>query len=46
MPDTWEYPWFASWDLAFHAVAFGSIAPDFALEQLSLLLHGLASSEF
>ncbi len=39
MPDKWEYPWFAAWDLAFHAVAFGEIDPDFAAEQLTLLLR-------
>jgi hypothetical protein len=37
MPDTWEYPWFAAWDLAFHAVAFALIDPDFAKNQLILL---------
>ncbi|MBM4112992.1 MAG: glucosidase [Phycisphaerae bacterium] len=37
MPDTWEYPWFAAWDHAFHAVAVASIDPDFAKEQLVLL---------
>ncbi len=34
MPDTWEYPWFAAWDLAFHAVAYASVDPAFAKEQL------------
>jgi hypothetical protein len=38
MPDKWEYPWFAAWDLAFHAVALGFIDPDFAREQLMLML--------
>ena len=37
MPDTWEFPWFAAWDLAFHAVAFAPIDPEFAKEQLVLL---------
>jgi hypothetical protein len=37
MPDTWEYPWFAAWDLAFHCVVFAMIDPDFAKIQLSLL---------
>ncbi len=37
MPDEWEYPWFASWDLAFHCVAFAHIDPAFAKEQLLLL---------
>ncbi|MEC8733548.1 MAG: glucosidase [Planctomycetota bacterium] len=36
MPDSWEYPWFALWDLAFHAVTFASIDPEFAKHQLSL----------
>ncbi|ACC75631.1 glucosidase [Paraburkholderia phymatum] len=38
MPDKWEYPWYASWDLAFHAVAFAMIDPDFAKNQLQLLV--------
>ncbi|HET9030925.1 MAG TPA: hypothetical protein VFN49_12200 [Candidatus Aquilonibacter sp.] len=37
MPDTWEYPWFAAWDLAFHTVAFALIDPEFAKNQLILL---------
>jgi hypothetical protein len=39
MPDKWEYPWFASWDLAFHAVTFSLIDPRFAKHQLVELLH-------
>jgi hypothetical protein len=39
MPDKWEYPWYAAWDLAFHAVAFVFIDPDFAKDQLKLLLR-------
>ncbi len=39
MPDKWEYPWFASWDLAFHAVTFALIDPEFAKNQLLELLH-------
>ena len=39
MPDKWEYPWFAAWDLAFHAVALSMVDLDFAKEQLSLLLR-------
>ncbi len=39
MPDKWEYPWFASWDLAFHAVTFSLIDPEFAKQQLIELLH-------
>ena len=34
MPDTWEYPWYASWDLAFHCVAMAHIDPEFAKAQL------------
>ena len=39
MPDKWEYPWFASWDTAFHCVALAVIDPDFAKDQLILLLR-------
>ncbi|MEO6090278.1 MAG: glucosidase [Umezawaea sp.] len=38
MPDTWEYPWFAAWDLAFHAVTLALVDPAFAKRQLELLL--------
>ena len=38
MPDKWEYPWFAAWDLAFHALALAMVDMDFAKEQLDLLL--------
>ena len=38
MPDTWEYPWFAAWDLAFHAVALAVADVAFAKQQLGLLL--------
>jgi Glycosyl hydrolase family 63 C-terminal domain len=37
MPDTWEYPWFAAWDLAFHSVVWAHIDPAFAKYQLRLL---------
>jgi hypothetical protein len=37
MPDTWEYPWFAAWDLAFHCIALVHVDPAFAKYQLSLL---------
>ena len=37
MPDKWEYPWFATWDLAFHTLSFAIIDPDFAKQQLKLL---------
>ena len=39
MPDKWEYPWYASWDLAFQAVTFALIDPRFAKSQLMLLLR-------
>jgi hypothetical protein len=39
MPDKWEYPWYAAWDLAFHCVPLAQIDPDFAKEQLILLLR-------
>jgi len=41
MPDTWEYPWFAAWDLAFHTVALGMVDPGFAKGQLDLMLRDL-----
>ncbi|MGH9351553.1 MAG: MGH1-like glycoside hydrolase domain-containing protein, partial [Terriglobia bacterium] len=39
MPDTWEYPWYAAWDLAFHCIPLALIDPDFAKEQLILFLR-------
>ncbi len=39
MPDKWEYPWFAAWDLAFHMIPFARIDPHFAKDQLNLLLR-------
>src|SRR6266516_4791493 len=39
MPDTWEYPWYAAWDLAFHCIAMALVDSAFAKEQLLLLLH-------
>ena len=39
MPDNWEYPWFAAWDLAFHMIPFARIDGKFAKEQLGLLLR-------
>ncbi len=39
MPDKWEYPWFAAWDLAFHTIPFADIDSTFAKEQLVLLLR-------
>ena len=38
MPDKWEYPWYAAWDLAFHTVALNLVDPDFAKSQLLLML--------
>ena len=39
MPDTWEYPWFAAWDLAFHCLPLAMVDPAFAKQQLGLLLE-------
>jgi len=39
MPDKWEYPWYAAWDLAFHMIPFARLDPDFAKGQLVLLLR-------
>ena len=39
MPDKWEYPWYAAWDLAFHMIPFAQIDPHFAKEQLLLLMR-------
>ena len=39
MPDKWEYPWYAAWDLAFHCVPLAQIDPEFAKEQLILFLR-------
>jgi hypothetical protein len=39
MPDKWEYPWYAAWDLAFHAVALAPVDVDFAKAQLELMLR-------
>ncbi|MGW7544422.1 MGH1-like glycoside hydrolase domain-containing protein [Streptomyces sp. NPDC054770] len=41
MPDTWEYPWFAAWDLAFHTIALSMVDIGFAKDQLDLLLRRL-----
>jgi hypothetical protein len=40
MPDKWEYPWYAAWDLAFHTLPISIVDPDFAKEQMELMLHG------
>jgi glycogen debranching enzyme len=39
MPDKWEYPWYAAWDLAFHCVALAQVDPEFAKDQLVLMLR-------
>jgi Glycosyl hydrolase family 63 C-terminal domain len=39
MPDKWEYPWYAAWDLAFHCIPLAVIDPEFAKEQLILMLR-------
>jgi hypothetical protein len=41
MPDKWEYPWYAAWDLAFHTVCLSPVDFDFAKEQLLLMLRSL-----
>jgi hypothetical protein len=39
MPDKWEYPWYAAWDMAFHCISFALIDPEFAKHQLLLLMR-------
>ena len=39
MPDKWEYPWYAAWDLAFHVLALTLVDPDFGKQQLELMLQ-------
>jgi hypothetical protein len=39
MPDKWEYPWYAAWDLAFHVLPLTLVDPDFGKQQLDLMLH-------
>ena len=39
MPDKWEYPWYAAWDLAFHCVPLALVDPDFAKDQLTLMVR-------
>ena len=41
MPDKWEYPWYAAWDLAFHTITLALVDFDFAKEQLLLMLRSL-----
>ena len=40
MPDKWEYPWYAAWDLAFHTLPLAIVDPDFAKHQMDLMLRG------
>ncbi|HMK38742.1 MAG TPA: glucosidase [Bacteroidota bacterium] len=40
MPDKWEYPWYAAWDLAFHTLPISIVDPDFAKQQMGLMLRG------
>jgi hypothetical protein len=40
MPDKWEYPWYAAWDLAFHTLPLSIVDPDFAKKQMMLMLRG------
>jgi len=39
MPDKWEYPWYAAWDLAFHCISLSMVDPDFAKQQLDLMMR-------
>jgi hypothetical protein len=41
MPDKWEYPWYAAWDLAFHTLPLAIVDPDFAKDQMKLMLRGV-----
>ena len=41
MPDKWEYPWYAAWDLAFHTLPLAIVDPDFAKEQMELMLRAV-----
>jgi hypothetical protein len=41
MPDKWEYPWYAAWDLAFHTLPLSIVDPDFAKEQMKLMLNNV-----
>ena len=41
MPDKWEYPWYAAWDLAFHTLPLSIVDPDFAKEQMELMLRAV-----
>jgi hypothetical protein len=41
MPDKWEYPWYAAWDLAFHTLPLSIVDPDFAKDQMKLMLRSV-----
>jgi len=41
MPDKWEYPWYAAWDLAFHTLPLSIVDPDFAKQQMELMFRGV-----
>ncbi|HYX45860.1 MAG TPA: hypothetical protein VE820_03415 [Sphingomicrobium sp.] len=41
MPDKWEYPWYAAWDLAFHTLPLSIVDPDFAKDQMKIMMRGL-----
>jgi Glycosyl hydrolase family 63 C-terminal domain len=41
MPDKWEYPWYAAWDLAFHTLPISIVDPEFAKQQMQLMLKGV-----
>jgi hypothetical protein len=41
MPDKWEYPWYAAWDLAFHTLPISIVDPDFAKQQIEMMLRGV-----
>jgi hypothetical protein len=41
MPDKWEYPWYAAWDLAFHTLPLSIVDPDFAKDQMKLMLQSV-----
>jgi len=41
MPDKWEYPWYAAWDLAFHTLPLSIVDPDFAKQQMELMLNNV-----
>ncbi|CAI4032122.1 Mannosyl oligosaccharide glucosidase [Nitrospira tepida] len=41
MPDKWEYPWYAAWDLAFHTLPLSIVDPDFAKQQMEMMLRGV-----